>query len=103
LFYPPIITVGEPRIIVPPCAVGSPILAAGIFPIITVDEPLMMVSMGPVHIHISPTRAAVIPPIVTVVHPGGITGPPTCGTGPVNIGQVCMSVILAADGITFII
>jgi len=30
--------------------------------------------------------------------PGPVIGPPTCGLGDAR-GQVCMSVILAADGI----
>jgi hypothetical protein len=76
-FYPPIITVGAPTIITPPCAVASPILAAGIPPIITVAEPFAITSGGPVQVSISPTRAAGIPPMSTVGHPGGNTGPPT--------------------------
>lgn len=77
IFYPPISTVGHPTTIVPPCAVESPILAAGLPPINTVAEPIMMLSGGPVHTHISPTQAAGIPPINTVGAPGGNTGPPT--------------------------
>jgi hypothetical protein len=76
-FFHPIITVGHPSMMLPPCAVLSPIRAAGIPPIVTVPEPAAIVSGGPVHVHISPTRAAGIPPIVTVGQPGGITGPPT--------------------------
>lgn len=38
--YPPIITVGSPDIIDPPCAVASPMRAAGIPPIIAVAHPL---------------------------------------------------------------
>lgn len=83
----------------PPCAVESPILAANFPPIWTVVEPIIMESGGPVHTAISPTQAAGIPPIKTVGHPGGRIGPPTCGTGPVVIGQTCMSVIRAAKGI----
>jgi hypothetical protein len=77
IIYPPIITVGQPMIIVPPCAVASPILAAGFPPIITEDEPIAIVSGGPAHVHISPTHAAGNPPIKTVGVPGGKTGPPT--------------------------
>jgi hypothetical protein len=87
--------------IVPPCAVESPIRAAGIPPIMTVAEPITMVSGGPVHVAMSPTLAAGIPPINTVGHPGGITGPPTWGTVPVTIGQTCISPIRAAKGIFF--
>jgi hypothetical protein len=49
---------------------------------------------------LSPITAAGNPPIKTVGAPGPITGPPTCGIGDGNagvcIGQVCISVILAA-------
>ncbi len=38
-------------------------------------------------------------PINTVATPGPVTGPPTCGTGPFESGQVCMSLIRAAAGI----
>jgi len=55
--YPPIITVGAPTTMLPPCAVVSPILAAGLPPIITVAEPLAMVSGGPTHTQLSPTTA----------------------------------------------
>jgi hypothetical protein len=65
----------------------------------TVPEPAAIVSGGPTQVHISPTFAAGIPPIITVGVPGGITGPPTCGTVPVTIGQTCMSPTLAAIGI----
>lgn len=47
LFYPPMITVGVPMTITPPCAVVSPCLAAGAPPIITVAEPCTIVSGGP--------------------------------------------------------
>jgi hypothetical protein len=76
-FYPPIITVGQPTVIVPPWAVMSPCLAAGVPPIITVADPIATVSGGPVHKSISPTLAAGIPPIITVGQPGGRTVPPT--------------------------
>jgi hypothetical protein len=99
-FYPPIITVGQPRVIVPPCAVWSPCLAAGLLPIITVAEPLMIESGGPVQVHISPIVAAGIPPINTVGVPGGSIGPPTCGgAGGTTNGHTCMSPTLAANGI----
>ena len=80
----------------PPCAVLSPNLAAGMPPIFTVADPVAMVSGGPEQVTISPTLAAGAPPIITVGQPGGITGPPTCGTVPVTIGQTCISPILAA-------
>ncbi|MFN3494341.1 MAG: transglutaminase domain-containing protein, partial [Hydrogenophaga sp.] len=41
-------------------------------------------------------RAAGSIMISTVSAPGGRIGPPTWGTGPVNIGQTCMSVMRAA-------
>jgi len=65
----------------------------------TVVDPMAIVSGGPEHTHMSPTVAAGNPPISTVGQPGGITGPPTWGTGPgLTIGQICMSDILAAGG-----
>jgi hypothetical protein len=95
----PIITVGVPATMLPPCAVGSPMRAAGLPPIRTVVEPMMMLSGGPVQIQVSPTTAAGIPPISTVGAPGPIIGPPTCGTGPgLTKGHTCISVILAAGG-----
>jgi hypothetical protein len=83
--------------IVPPCAVLSPILAAGLPSIKTVPEPAAIVSGGPTQVHMSPTFAAGIPAIITVGVPGGITGPPTWGTVPVTIGQICISPTLAAN------
>jgi hypothetical protein len=65
----------------------------------TVPDPAIMVSGGPVHVSISPTFAAGDPAISTVGAPGGSTGPPTCGTVPVIIGQICISPTLAAIGI----
>src|SRR5438034_225244 len=38
-------------------------------------------SGGPTHTHMSPTRAAGMPPIKTGIPPGGRMGPPTCGMG----------------------
>jgi hypothetical protein len=99
---PPIKTVGYPNTIVPPCAVVSPILHAGLPQISTVAEPFTIESGGPTQTHMSPTTAAGNPPISTVGTPGPITGPPTWGIGGrpgVCIGQVCMSVNLAAGGI----
>ena len=73
--------------------------AAGRPPIMTFIEPFAITSGGPTHVHIPPTTAAGIPPIITVGTPGGRTGPPTCGFGPSNIGHVCMSPTRAAGGI----
>lgn|GEM_PF-6993135 len=90
LFYPPINTVTQPNTIVPPWAQLSPILAAGLPPIITVAEPVTIVSGGPTQVHVSPTTAAGNAPINTVGTQGPATGPPTwgMGTGPgVNIGH----------------
>jgi hypothetical protein len=95
----PIITVGQPSVITPPCAVGSPIRAAIMFPIKTVGDPIKIVSGGPTHVHMSVARAAGMLPMRTVGQPGGKMGPPTCGTIPVTIGQVCKSVTRAAGGI----
>jgi hypothetical protein len=99
IVYPPIKTVGHPKTIEPPCAVVSPILAAGFPEIITVAEPFTMESGGPTQTSISPKTAAGNPPISTVGTPGPVTGPPTWGIGGspgVTIGQVCISVSLAA-------
>ena len=74
--------------------------AAGLPPIITVVEPMMIESGGPTHVHMEPTVAAGRPPISTVGAPGGRIGPPTCGFGPSNIGHVCMSLMRAAGGIS---
>src|SRR3954464_13357329 len=79
--------------------VGSPIRAAIMPPMNTVGDPIAMASGGPVQRHMSLTRAAGMPPMITVGQHGGKIGPPTCGTGPVNMGQVCISVIRAAGGI----
>lgn len=87
---------------VPPCAVASPILAAGAPPIVTVDEPEVIISGGPIQVSISPSLAAGSPPISTVGQPSGKTGPPTCGTVAVTIGQRCMSPTLAAGVILLI-
>ena len=88
---------------VPPWAVVSPILAAGLPPIITVADPMTMASGGPVQTQVSPTTAAGMLPMRTVGTPGPVTGPPTWGMGVgkagVCMGQVCMSVSLAAGGI----
>ena len=92
-------TVGQPPIIIPPWAVLSPIRAAGLPLIKTVAEPFKITSGGPVQTNISPNVAAGNPPISTVIEPGGNIGPPTCGTTPVTIGQVCISDIRAAKGI----
>jgi hypothetical protein len=102
-FYPPIITVGHPITMLPPCAVESPMRAAGIPSIMTVPDPATMLSGGPTHTHRSPSFAAGNPPISTVGGPGGNMGPPTCGTEPVDIGQTCISVILAANGIVLLL
>jgi hypothetical protein len=77
----------------------SPIRAAGLPPILTVADPLVIVSIGPTQVHMSPTLAAGMPEMITVGQQAGIIGPPTCGTTPVTIGQVCMSVIRAEGGI----
>jgi len=99
--YPPIITVKLPNVIEPPCAVVSPILAAGIPPIITVPEPFTMLSGGPAQVSISPILAAGCPSMSTVGQPGGITGPPTCGEPfGLAIGHVCISPTLAAPAIS---
>jgi hypothetical protein len=69
----------------------------------TVLEPLMMLSGGPTQVAMSLTRAAGSMPIITVGSQGGRIGPPTCGTGPVAMGHVCMSETRAAGGILSIL
>jgi hypothetical protein len=92
-------TVGAPATMLPPCAVLSPILAAGLSVIITVPDPLTIDAGGPTQVQLSPTNAAGMPATITVAAPGPMIGPPTWGTTPVTIGQVCISVTLAAGGI----
>ena len=86
----------------PPCAVVSPMRAAGRPEIMTVAEPLTMESGGPTQVHMSPNTAAGIPAMSTLGTPGPTIGPPTCGIGGspgVTMGQTCISVNLAAGGI----
>lgn len=75
--YPPIMTVGQPPRMEPPWAVVSPIRAAGMLLIITVAEPLMMMSGGPTQTHWEPRVADGMPPMRTVGPPGLLIGPPT--------------------------
>src|SRR6185312_8279867 len=91
-------TVKQPSTMVPPCAVLSPMRAAGRPPINTLGAPMTMVSGGPTQVTMLLTRAAGKPPINTVGAPGATIGPPTCGTTPVTIGHTCMSVRRAAGG-----
>lgn len=100
-FQPPICTVGQPIAMEPPWDVLSPMRAAGLPPISTVAEPLMIESGGPTHTQLSPRTAAGKPPSKTVGHPGPAIGPPTWGMGGtagVCIGQVCRSARRAAAG-----
>src|SRR6478609_2958844 len=90
----------SPSKMLPPCAVLSPIRAAGCPPIITVDEPVMITSDGPEQPAMSPNLAAGCPPIITVVQPGGMMGPPTWGLGD-GMGQACMSPTRAAAGMMY--
>jgi hypothetical protein len=85
MFYPPIITVGAPVEITPPCEVGSVIRAADRKPICTVSDPLIIV---PVQVSKSVTLAAGIQLIITVGIPVVISAPPI-------IGQVSASPIRA--------
>jgi hypothetical protein len=61
----------------PPCAVESPIRAAGIPHISTEVDPCTITSGGPTQIKLSPTLAAGKLPIRTVGAPGPTMGPPT--------------------------
>src|SRR5215472_13533668 len=67
--------------------------------ILTVGEPLTIWSGGPTHTAMSVTRAAGSPPMITLGEHGPLMGPPTWGTSPVTMGQVCMSVNRDAGGI----
>src|ERR1700719_2738650 len=57
-----------------------------------------MASGGPVQVAWSPWHAAGWLSIITVGQPGGMIGPPTWGTTPVTMGQVCKSPTRAAGG-----
>ena len=90
----PINTVGAPSTIAPPCAVISPIRAAGLLHRNVVNDPSMTESGGPTHTHMLPMVAAGTPAMITVGAPGETIGPPTCGIGGrpgVTIGQTCIS------------
>jgi hypothetical protein len=93
--YPSTKIVGMPKATMPPCWQLSPILAIGLFIAVTVALPKTTLSGGPTQTAISPINAAGITPTSTVA-PVPITGPPTCGIGPVNLGQTCNEVIMAA-------
>ena len=58
----------------PPWEVMSPMRAAGMLPIMTVADPLMMLSGGPTQTAMSPILAAGRLPISTVGQPGGRIG-----------------------------
>lgn len=75
--------------------------AAGVKLIRTDVEPFTMTSGGPTQVHMEPTFAAGMKPIITVGAPT-TTGPPTWGTTPVTIGQTCMSVIRAAGNMVLL-
>jgi hypothetical protein len=91
----------------PPWAVVSPMRAAGRPQIMTVADALTIASGGPTQTHMSPITAAGIMPMSTFGAPGPDIGPPTCGIGEgkagVCIGQVCMSVSLAAGGMAYLL
>jgi hypothetical protein len=95
-FYPPIKTVGAPGpTTIPPEAVKSSILAAGIPPIITVADPFTITSTP----HESPILAAGRPAINTVGAPGGIIG---VGI-PIVAVLTIISVILAAGSMFLVV
>ena len=91
--YPPIKTVGAPGgIIAPPDAVKSPILAAGMPPIITVADPITIASTP----HESVILAAGSPPINTVGAPGG-----KMGVGIPIVAVLTIMSVTRAAGIIF--
>lgn len=83
-------------VITPPCAVESPTRAAGKLLINILVLPVTITSGGPAQVHMFETVAAGKFKIKTFGTPGGKIGPPTWGSGPVNIGQMCISVTRAA-------
>lgn len=89
-------TVGQPDVMAPPWFIVSPRRAAGILQTMTVALPLATLEGGPTQIPMVPTCAAGSLPIRTVIATGGTRTPPTCGTGPVTMGQTCISDNLAA-------
>src|SRR5690349_3945279 len=94
-------TVEQPAVMLPPCAVLSPIRAAPLPPINTVSDPFTMLSGGPEHVHDVPTAAAGLPPMSTVGTPGGMIGPPVCGLPPgLASGHVWLSPTRAAIGMS---
>lgn len=91
----PITTELEPAVILPPCSVESPSLAA-FWPLMTtVAEPLVILSGGPQHRQADEFVAAGSPSISTSDEPCRM-GPPTCGTRPVHRGHTWRSVTRAA-------
>src|SRR6185312_1346188 len=88
-------TIGEPMTIEPPCAVMSPMRAAGRPPIKVMNEPITITSGGPTQTAMLVTQAAGRP-LTSAIEPPGRIGPPTWGTRTVTIGQTCMSVTRAA-------
>lgn len=56
--------------------------AAGLPPIITVEDPPAIASGAPAQVHWVNATAAGVPPIKTVGTPGGRIRPPTCGFTP---------------------
>jgi hypothetical protein len=65
-------------------------------PISTAAEPFATTPGGPTQVVMSPILAAGMKPIITVGAPGPVIGPPTCGTTPVTAGQTTMSETRAA-------
>jgi hypothetical protein len=54
----PMVTVGQPATMTPPCVVESPMRAAGLLPMSTVGSPFLTASGGPTQMSLSPSRAA---------------------------------------------
>ena len=85
-------TVGSPGgITMPPPAVESVTRAAGLPPISTVAEPLMIVSAP----QLSPSVEAGLPPMSTVGVPGGMSG-----TGAPGVAVLTMLSVTRAAGNT---
>src|SRR5690606_40786310 len=91
----PIITVGSPTVITPPCAVKSPWQTTGTPLKKTFGAPCTITSGGPTHVHMSPINAAGLLLTKIFGDPGPVIGPPTCGVLPEHIGQTCILPIVA--------
>jgi hypothetical protein len=100
MFYPPIITVGQPPIGMAPQPQGSVTRKAGLPPIITMELPRMngdegmWLGGGMGQTWVSPITAAGMPPIITVETPGPMMTPPWLVGSPTLAAAAISSVFL---------